>query len=537
MTKGASPFFSSLMNITIPHCTTPGASLLIEHMLAANDAYGLRQPFVFDVYAHPVLFTIKNLLETAATQQHKVFIAGDYDADGLCATAMMVTLCQAMHLTTGYYIPHRTHEGYGLKPHIAQQALDKGYEVFICVDNGVSAFEAIALLQAHHKVVIIIDHHTITQPLHVDALLHPQTLKDNHVALCTSGLVYCLAQVCQQDSDFMLQCAGVATIADMMPLVHVNRDIVIKALNSMNKAMITPFALLLKKNTVNEEDVGFHLIPKINAIGRMSELANANTMVAYLCSQDRMRMEAYAQHVETINNKRKALTKQMASEALENVPKDSPFVFVVSKQFHEGIVGLIANQLMRQLNTNVFVGVEKEHVIKGSMRSKNIHLMEALQPTSHMLTHFGGHAKAAGCEIRKEDFDAFVAHMLTSATLLPPYEEVNHVLRLDPMLITGEAMQELEACRPFGVGWERAVVLLEAMIVVAITPLKNGYTKGVLAYQSLKLDVFALDEAFAQCKINDCISAQGTLGLHSYQGIKKIQFTLTSLIACQASSN
>lgn len=521
------------MNVTLPHCTTQGASLLIEHMLTVHDAFSLREPYICDVQAIAVLHTIKNILELAASHHHKIFIAGDYDADGLCATAMMMTLCRGLNLTAGYYIPHRTQEGYGLKPHVAQQAIDKGYDVFICVDNGVSAFDAIALLQAHHKKVIIIDHHTITQPLHVDALLHPQVMTGIEVPLCTSGLVYCLAQVCNQDSDFMQQCAGVATIADMMPLHQLNRVLVVNGIASMNRAMITPFALLLNKNSVNEEDLGFNLIPKINAIGRMSDLANANTMVSYLCSQSLTQMVAYASQVEAINNQRKALTKSMALEALENVPKDSPFVFVVSKHFHEGIVGLVANQLMRQLNTNVFVGVEKEHVIKGSMRAKNIHLMEALQPYAHMLAHYGGHAKAAGCEIHKADYETFKEHMITTSQVMQLSEATQATLRLDPMHITLDAILEFEACRPFGVGWERAVVLLEDMIVVALTPLKNRYCKGVLAYQSLLLDVFAVDAAFAKCKLNDCISVEGTLGINTFQGVKKVQFTLTALKSCQ----
>lgn len=535
--KGVSPFFSyNTMNFTLPILKTDLARRLIDHMQSLHDASSLTQPLVFDVHSIDILHTIKSILTEAQIQQHKVFIAGDYDADGLCSTAMMVTLCKSMGLQVGYYIPHRLHEGYGLKPTIAKQALEKGYDVFICVDNGVSAIDAIQLVQAHQKKVIIIDHHTITQPIDVDALLHPQLLEETYASMCTSGLVYLLAKVCDVDDDFMIQCAGVATVADMMPLVRMNRYLVIKALESMNKAMITPFALLLKKQSVNEDDLGFTLIPKINAIGRMAELANANTMVNYLCSSDLSSMVHYASKVESINEQRKHLTKSMALDALDQTSSDDAFVFVVSESYHEGIVGLIANQLMRQLNTNVFVGVEKEDSIKGSMRAYNVHLIDLIKPYESMLIHFGGHAKAAGCEIRKEDFEAFKANVLHDVAQHSITEVEDSVCVIDPSLINKEAVMEFESCRPFGVGWERTLVRLERMRVMAVTPLKGGLSKGVLSNGATTLDVFALDASFASCKVGELICVEGTLGINTYNGIKSVQFTLTALKSCQDDS-
>lgn len=521
------------MNITLPPLKTPLAQLLSEKMLTTHHAFSLRQPCIFDVHHISVLQTIQALLEHASQTNQKVFIAGDYDADGLCSTAMMVSLCKALNLQVGYYIPHRIDEGYGLKPPIVKQALEKGYDLFICVDNGVSAFEALELLKEASKQVVIIDHHTITQPLEVKALLHPTLLDAEYTSMCTSGLVWLLAKYLNQDNDFMIQCAGVATIADMMPLHHVNRYLVVKAIESMNQAMITPFALLLKKQSVNEEDLSFQLIPKINAIGRMSELANANTMVNYLCSTDLNSMVRYATQVEDINEQRKVLTKTMSASALAQAQGDDHFKFIVSDEFHEGIVGLIANQIMRQVNTNVFVGVKKADSIKGSMRSHNVHLVDLIQPYEHLLMHFGGHAKAAGLEISHEHFESFKAHILEDMKDHPPLMQSDEALVIDPTLITLDSVIEFESLRPFGMGWEKPSIKLEKVKLKSITPLKGGLSKATIFTQANVLEIFAFDPTFSQCVVGQLLDIEGTLGINAYMGSKSVQITLTAFKPCQ----
>lgn len=506
-------------------------------MLQSQDATCLLEPVVFDVHSIEVLHTIMSLLKEAQEKEHKVFIAGDYDADGLCSTAMMVTLCKTLNLNVGYYIPHRIKEGYGLKKDIAQQALFKGYDLFICVDNGVSAFDAIELIKSSHKKVIVIDHHTITSPIEVDALLHPQHLDPVYAAMCTSGLVYLLALALNQDSDFMIQLAGCATIADMMPLHHFNRYLVVKAIESMNKAMITPFALLLKKQSVNEEDLSFQLIPKINAIGRMSELANANTMVNYLLSSDITAMIQYATQVESINEQRKTLTKSMALQALEHVSDSNDFMFIVSDEFHEGIVGLIANQIMRLRQTNVFVGVKKDDSIKGSMRSTNVHLVDLFQPYQHLLMHFGGHGKAAGMEVSYEHFETLKAHILEDMKHITPLSDESNVIEIDPSLITLEGVVEFERCRPFGIGWEKPTLLIKEVKIKSITPLKGGMSKAVVITKRGLLELFVFDPEFTTLQINQMIDIEGTLGINTYMGSKSIQFTLSAFKACQVDTN
>lgn len=525
------------MNITLPPTFTPLASFLKEKMLQTQDATCLLEPVAFDVSSIEVLHTIMAHLKEAQEKELKVFIAGDYDADGLCSTAMMVTLCRALNLNVGYYIPHRTKEGYGLKIDIASQALSKGYDLFICVDNGVSSFDAIDLLKRHEKKVIVIDHHTITAPVNVDALLHPQYLDPVYASMCTSGLVYLLALALNQDSDFMIQLAGCATIADMMPLHHFNRYLVVKAIESMNKALITPFALLLKKQSVNEEELSFQLIPKINAIGRMSELANANTMVNYLLSNDITAMIQYATQVESINEQRKTLTKTMALQALEHVSDSNDFLFIVSDDFHEGIVGLIANQIMRLKQTNVFVGVKKDDSIKGSMRSTNVHLVDLFQPYQHLLMHFGGHGKAAGMEVAHEHFDTLKTHILEDMKHITPLSDESNVIEVDPSLITLEGVIEFERCRPFGIGWEKPTLLIKGVKIKTITPLKGGMSKAMVFTRNGLLDIFAFDPDFASLQPNQMIDIEGTLGINTYMGSKSIQFTLSAFKPCHEATN
>lgn len=533
MIKGSFSLFLIKMNITLPHTMTPLASTLKSFMIETHDAEYLNEPVLFDVSQIQVLNTIEKLLKEAQSQSLKVFVAGDYDADGICSTAMMVSICKSLELNVGYYIPHRMNEGYGLKPDIAKQAMDKGYDLFICVDNGVSAYDALKLLKDNNKKVIIIDHHTMTEKIEVDALLHPLVLDSVYDSMCTSGLIWCLASYLKLESAFMIQLAGVATLADMMPLHHVNRHLVVKAIESMNQMMITPLALLIKKQSVNEEDLGFQLIPKINAIGRMSDVANANTMVAYLGSTDITSMVKYASMVEEVNEQRKSLTKSMSLEALSLIEDSQPFHFVVSESFHEGIVGLIANQLLRSHKTNVFVGVKKENTIKGSMRSHNVHLVNLFKPYEHLLLHFGGHAKAAGLEVQIDKFETLQKHILEELKNHDFSLQESPSLVIDPSTITLEGVIEFESLRPFGMGWEKPILKIDNAKIKSITVLKAGMSKAALQTSYSTLEVFAFDPSFTQCMVGDVIDVEGTLGINSYMGSKSIQLTLTAFNTCQ----
>jgi single-stranded-DNA-specific exonuclease len=533
MIKGSfSLFLINIMNITLPRTVTPLASTLKSFMIETHGAESLNEPVIFDVSSIEVLKTISQLLNEAQLKSYKVFVAGDYDADGICSTTMMVSLCKSLELNVGYYIPHRMNEGYGLKPDIAKQAIEKGYDLFICVDNGVSAHEAIHLLKTHHKKVIIIDHHIMSEEVHVDALLHPLYLDPVYDSMCTSGLVWLLASHLNLDSDFMIQLAGCATLADMMPLHSVNRHIVVKAIESMNQVMITPLALLIKKQSVNEEDLNFQLIPKINAIGRMSDVANANTMVAYLGSTDITSMVKYASMVEDVNEQRKALTKSMSLEALSLIEQSQPFHFVVSDSFHEGIVGLIANQLLRSQKSNVFVGVKKENTIKGSMRSYNVHLVNLFKPYEHLLMHFGGHAKAAGLEVHQDNFETLQKHILEDLKHYDFSLDLSPSLVLDPSLITLEGVVEFESLRPFGMGWERPIVRIERVRVKSMMILKGGMSKATVQTSHQTLEIFSFDPSFAQCVVGDWLDVEGTLGINTYMGSKSIQLTLTTFNSC-----
>ena len=536
MIKGSFSLFLINMNITLPNTVTPLASTLKSFMIKTHHAENLNEPVIFDVFQIQILETIKQLLEAAQTQDLKVFVAGDYDADGICSTTMMVSLCKLLNLHVGYYIPHRINEGYGLKPKTVKQAIDKGYDLFICVDNGVGAHEALKLLKENHKKVIIIDHHTITQKIEVDALLHPQYLDEVYHSMCTSGLVWLLAVYLHLDSDFMIQLAGSATLADMMPLHHVNRFLVVKAIESMNRVMITPLALLIKKQSVNEDDIGFQLIPKVNAVGRMTDVANANTMVAYLSSDEITSMVKYAAKVEEVNAQRKTLTKSMSTTALNLIEDSQPFHFVVSETFHEGIVGLIANQLLHSVKTNVFVGVKKENTIKGSIRAFNVNLLNLFKPYEHLIMHFGGHAKAAGLEVHQDHFQALKNHILEDMKHLNVSLQEPQSVMINPADITLDGVVEFESLRPFGMGWEKPIIKIEKVVIKTMTILKAGMSKATVLSRGQTLDVFAFDPSFAQCKVGDWVDLEGTLGVNTYMGLKTVQLTLTLFKPCHETS-
>jgi single-stranded-DNA-specific exonuclease len=254
-----------------------------------------------------------NLFNLAKRENRKIMICGDYDADGICSTSMMVDLCQRLGFTVGYYIPDRLKEGYGTKETTIQSALEKGYNFFILVDNGVSTHEVNKKIMESGSLLLIVDHHVISQPVNSHVLLHPDYLPDVYQSMCTSGLVYLICAALGMENDKMIQLAGVATIGDMMPLWNYNRTLVIEALKSLNHAPLLQFSALLDKST-NEYDEGliaFQIVPKLNVIGRLSDRANVNQIVRYILSEQKEEILSVASSVKELNQVRRQLSTQM----------------------------------------------------------------------------------------------------------------------------------------------------------------------------------------------------------------------------------
>jgi single-stranded-DNA-specific exonuclease len=254
-----------------------------------------------------------------AKQNHeKVFVGGDYDVDGVCSTAIMKATLDALDIENGFYIPDRIKEGYGLSPKTVALAAKKGYTLIITVDNGVKAKEALQKAHELHMETIVTDHHVIEEQVECDILVHPTLLEAPFHYLSGAGIALEISRNLIGNRDDLNTMAGVASVTDVMPLWQETRKLVINALDALKQGKPHSLAALLPKGySVDPSSIGFYIGPKLNSVGRMSDLAKVNTLPKYLLSKDDAEISRYAAQLENVNDQRKT----RASDRNKNCPE------------------------------------------------------------------------------------------------------------------------------------------------------------------------------------------------------------------------
>ena len=359
-----------------------------------------------------------NVIMDAVVDDELITIYGDYDVDGISATAILYLLLVNLgHTKIDVILPKRFSEGYGL----SFSGVDRIPEgLLVTVDNGISAVDEIAAAKAKGLKVVVIDHHLPREdgqlPTAADVIVDPNALAGSDFnGYCGAGLAFKLACMLLDDPDMVEKLstlAAIATIADVMPLVNDNRNIVLRGLSNINKGNNLPgIATLLQKldmSYITESDVGFKLGPIINAAGRMLD---AGAIEAFnLLVRDEMYARAAAQELIQLNETRKEVVARGMEICEERISSDCLYgdkvllVYTTNKDaenLHEGVVGVLAGRLVEKYKVPAIVLAETEDgALKGSGRSYgDIHLKELLDTASDVLLHYGGHAGAAGLSV------------------------------------------------------------------------------------------------------------------------------------------
>lgn len=475
-----------------------------------------------------------NLFSVAKRENRKIMICGDYDADGICSTSMMVDLCQRLGFTTGYYIPDRLKEGYGTKESTILAAIEKGYNFFILVDNGVSTHTVNKMIMDSGSLLMIIDHHVISEPVQAHVLLHPDHLPDVYQSMCTSGLVYLICTALGMENDKMIQLAGVATIGDMMPLWNYNRQIVIDAIKSLNHAPLLQFSALLDKST-NEYDEGliaFQIVPKLNVVGRLSDRANVNQIVRYMLSEQKEEILSVSTSIKDLNQVRRQLSSQMYELSKEQIT-DEKLLIITHPDFHEGLVGITAGQISKETGKPTIVLAQKDNSYKGSGRSGSINLHKLLGEAQEHLLHFGGHAQAAGLEIGNEQFGDFSKFMIAGVNELMEFaqDDVVEVIRVSSSLLNLRAIEEFEQCAPFGQSFERPLVFLEGLRVVR--PMHNSnrnFSKWLVSLATEDAEVVLFSDIDDSIRSADVLDVIATVTISKFLGRRKISLMAQKVV-------
>ncbi len=486
----------------------------------------LLYPHIIEPSSHPLFIQAKDRILNAIDKHEKIIVCGDYDADGICSTSILVKTLRDLGAQVGYYIPHRVDEGYGLSLSTVNKALDKGYSLFILVDNGVSAFEALEKLDQEHIDSIILDHHEITEKITCSILIHPDLIENHYQYSCGSALAYMLS-VHLKPNPYLCSLAAIATIADVMDLWGYNRTLIKEGLNNLNQYHYPNIQALADKADVFDElGIAFQIVPKINAIGRMNDEVSVHTLVEYFCSEDLQQILQKAEKIKAVNEKRKSVNSTMMSKTSSALSDPHAVIILDDPDFHEGIVGITAGQLSRKTKKPVIVLAHKDHSYKGSLRAPlGYDLRDLLKDSLQYTMRYGGHALAAGIEIAENQYESFKNSVYHSTDGLSFSPSERLTIRFSSELYSIESYTRLMTYKPFGQGFELPEVEIHQAQVINSTRLKNGY-KWQVDSDGTMIDILCFSQCDETQFDKEVISCSGRLSLNNFRG--KVSFSIVA---------
>ncbi len=407
----------------------------------------------------PGLEQAADKLWDAIQSRESIVVYGDYDADGMTATAILYRCLSLLGAQVTYHLPNRMEEGYGLHVGSIEKLAARGKKVIITVDCGIASLEPAKRAKELGLTLIITDHHRFGDTLpEADAIVHPALPGTDYpfVGLCGAGVAFKLAWcLCQRASgstrvgehlrEYLLQAIGLAaigTVADVVPLLDENRVIVRNGLKTLKTHAPIGLRKLMQLNKIDtkaafeSEDIGFTMAPKLNAAGRLGQ---AQLGVELLVTEDEERAEAIANYIQELNGNRQKLERSITISAgkqlkeIHDVDTDPAFV-LASPSWHPGVIGIVAGKLAEKYHRPVvLIAMDKQGKAgSGSARSPNgVNLHEALLQCSDLLVSGGGHAAAAGLRVEEENIAAFRSAFLESVAEQSLDAETLNDLQLD----------------------------------------------------------------------------------------------------------
>ncbi|MFZ5626912.1 MAG: single-stranded-DNA-specific exonuclease RecJ [Bacillota bacterium] len=457
----------------------------------------------------PQLETGARLVWQAIETGQPILVYGDYDVDGVTATAVLYRALHALGAKVEYHVPDRFEEGYGLNKERLEQAAAAGIQLVLTCDCGISNSEEVDLARKLGLQVVITDHHLPPEQLPAaDAVINPHLMaQPDHPAAWLSGVgvaYYLLRQLYRlagregQERD-LEQLVALGLIADVVPLLGDNRTLVRRGLQLLSSDRVLPGLRLLlarwRPEEIDEELVAFQLAPRLNAAGR---LEHASLAVELLIGSHQARLQQLVQKLEALNRQRKSMGDEMGQEAEELLrltgwQAGEPIV-LWRPHWHHGILGIVAGRLCEKYRVPVLLAGLKEdgETLTGSARAPaGYHCREALQAAESWLLKYGGHAEAAGFSLRRTSWDGFVTALRgvlqTQRRKLTGPLTVYYDLPFSLADYREDLAREWLELKPFGAGNPPPVFLLSEVEIVAAEVLARRHLKLTIRQHELGL--------------------------------------------------
>jgi single-stranded-DNA-specific exonuclease len=468
-----------------------------------------------------------DILQRHLNHKHRIIVYGDYDADGMFSSAILVDTLRSMHADVSFYLPQRYQDGYGLSLKQAKRLVEEHYHLVICIDNGVSQHEAIAYLKLHHIDVLVMDHHGVPEELPLfDALIHPEYHHPHPLARCSASLALSFSMhIHPEGNDLHIIYAAIATMTDGMPLLKDNRQLVALGVQLFNVNLPVTLRPFVNQYPIDETTFSMTIGPIFNAIGRVMKDDTIQQVVPYLLSKEQDKILNLSKTFIEINQHRKNLSAQWMTTWERN---QEPRLIEVIDEL-SGLTGLLASRLLT--NSRVFVGIfasDHQHPdqLIGSFRSPlGVDIRSIIAQYKGQLVAYGGHSQACGVTLKKDQFESFKQYVLSVPI---QYEKpLRRTIEMKTKELTFDHVNLIQTFRPFGPSWEEPIFSIQPVPVNKLT-----FSKKAPYYLSTTLHTYANVFSF-HFKKDDfdglvSVELQGYIRLNTFQQSKKVQFFVTA---------
>ena len=540
----------------------------VEEFLSENDG-SWHDPFLYNDMRKAV-----DIINDTIDLHGRVLVYGDYDCDGVTATAILVRYFRSHNADVRYIVPHRAEHGYGLTEKIMDKVIEEAPELVITVDCGVTNLDTVAELKERGIKVIVTDHHNVKDELpDADCVICAKRPDNTYpfTELCGAGVALKLVEALGKDGRHGLnnnlwrqaiELAGLATIADLVSVTDENRTIIKRAFKSMENpsnvgVKIMNEMLLFPGKSLDETFISFNVVPRINAAGRLYDSSDA---LKLFLENNPSEAKRAAQDLTRENDERKEIEAKVFDEAraqLENPERPEKWsltntsgpVVVYGKNWHQGVLGIVAGKLAQFYGRSALVFTDdatEPGCAKGSGRAfGEFDLFKCLEGISDKLVNFGGHKKAAGMLVRKEGMGAFMEALEAEARKLNEESSsgsgddsdnsIDVECELLPSAVNFDAYRQICRLRPFGIGNARPNFVTRNLVIREIATMSDGaHLRLELTDSTGKYSIsavgFGMGSYYNLLRSGDIVDICYTMNEYTYRGETTLSLHLCDIM-------
>ena len=479
-------------------------------------------------------------INNAIENEEKILVYGDYDADGITSTVLLVETLVSLGANVSSYIPNRFEEGYGPNKDAFSKIIKSGISLIITVDNGIAGVDEVELANSLGCDVIITDHHKIQDKIpKAYAVIHPEHPEGQYPfgKLAGVGVAFKLAHALLEIyPDFLLDLVAIGTVADMVSLTDENRIFVKQGIELLNEDPRIGIKMLLELSNIttniDEQTIGFYIAPKLNSIGRMD---SAKVGLSFLMAEDASVAKSLAEQIEEYNVQRKEVTENIVKDVIETIENSdikNKSVIMVSGDYHEGVLGIVASNIAEKYQRPVLIMNNKEGILKGSARSVfEFNIYTAINKIGDKFIAYGGHTLAAGFSFDEQNFKEIEKTLCNEFDEYKNNNELKSTKNIDIVSsleeVSYQFLNSLEVLKPFGMDFEKPNILLENAKVIekVYFGADKQYLRLTIADEVGNLECISFKDnmIFKDINVNDTIDLLCTLDKNYFNGRTKLQ--------------